>query len=190
MVKCQSVDFQIVINSNKYWQKFPRKSLPLHMFNLKNCKIMKVIYESKIAKIIIPTFSAILIFCWLLCKKTKEYYDEEFLKHEETHSYQWKSLMIPGTVLFSGLAGVFSCPWLLLLIPLTFYLYYALEWLVRVIGALIKYHPGFSGGFKKWIKRIQAINHDCYHAIVFEQEANAVEKGVVDYGFLSFFKYY
>jgi hypothetical protein len=25
---------------------------------------------------------------------------------------------------------------------------------------------------------------------VFEQEANAVEKGLVDYGFLSFFKYY
>lgn len=151
---------------------------------------MKVVYESKIAKIIIPTFSAILIFCWLLCKKAKEYYDEEFLKHEETHSYQWKSLMIPGTVLFSGLAGIFSCPWLVLLIPLTFYLYYVLEWLVRVIGALIKYHPGFSDGFKKWIKKIRAINHDCYHVIVFEQEANAVEKGLVDYGFLSFFKYY
>lgn len=138
---------------------------------------MKIIYNSKLAKLLIPGFSAILIMCWLLCKKDESYYGKRFLEHEKAHSYQWKSLMIPGLFLFAGLSCITSCLWYLLLVPFTFYIWYVIEWFIRFLCKIVKTPPTTKFGFKNWIKGFGNLSHDAYRAIAFEQEARLREKG-------------
>lgn len=57
---------------------------------------MKVIFNSKIAKVIIPFHSAILLFFWLLCKKSAQHYKQSFFAHEHCHSLQWQECMYTG----------------------------------------------------------------------------------------------
>lgn len=151
---------------------------------------MKIIYNSKIAKIIIPTFKMILIMCLLLCKKGPEYYKEEEIKHEECHSFQWKSLCLPGFFLWLFIGTTINNLWFLFLTPFTFYIYYGIEWLIRFIGKVIKTPPVTKFGLKKWLKGFGDLSHEAYRDIVFEQEARAIETGIVKYEFLSFFLYY
>lgn len=151
---------------------------------------MKIIYNSKLARLLLPNFKAILLTLWLLCKKGPEYYSEKFIKHEETHSFQWKCCMFLGVFIWLAFSLAFDTLWLLLLIPFTFYIWYCIEYVIRFIIGVVKTPPIMKFGFKKWFKGFQEIGHESYRKIVFEQEANAVEDGIVNYEFLSFFKYY
>lgn len=151
---------------------------------------MKIIYNSKIAKIIIPGFKMILIMSLLLCKKGPECYKKEEIKHEECRAFQWKSLCLPGFFLWLFLGTTINNLWLLLLTPFTFYIYYGIEWLIRFIGKIIKTPPVIKFGLKKWLKGFGELSHEAYREIAFEQEAYAVEKGFIEYNFLSFFLHY
>lgn len=151
---------------------------------------MKIIYNSKLARIIIPGFKMILLMCLLLCKKGPAYYKEEEIKHEECHAFQWKSLCLLGFFMWLLVGSTVHNLWFLLLTPFTFYIYYGIEWLVRFIRGIIKTPPVTKFGFKKWLKGFGELNHEAYRNIVFEQEARAIESGVTKYEFLSFFMYY
>ena len=150
---------------------------------------MKIIYNSKLAKILIPGFKMILLFYFLLCKKDASYYSQEEIKHEECHAFQWKSCCYLGVFLWILLGSLFSW-WFLLLIPFTFYIWYGIEFIIRFIGKLFKTPLTMKSGFKNWLKEMGNLNHEAYREIVFEQEAYAVEKGYIEYSFLSFFLHY
>lgn len=151
---------------------------------------MKVIYNSKIAKIFLPNFKAILLGFVLLCKKAKEFYDEEFFRHEGAHSYQWQSLCLFGIGIFGMISLLFMNFWILLLSPITFYLWYVIEWLIRFIGKIIKTPPVMKFGFKAWWKGLCDLNHESYRDLSFEKEARATESGIYEPAFLSFCEFY
>lgn len=148
---------------------------------------MVIIYNSKLVRIIIPTFKMILICFVLLCKKDKTYYTTEDIEHERCHSKQWFALFcISLPILF--LIGMFSSYWWLLLSIVTFYLWYGIEWLVRFILLSIKEIKATN--LRSYIKNIGNISHEAYRMIAFEQEAREVETGVAECHYISFLHYY
>ena len=153
---------------------------------------MKIIYNSKLAKLLLPPgYKAILIMFILLCKNDASSYDEGDIRHEATHAYQWASLTAIGGCLCIILAAIFTNLWLLLFAPFTFYIWYVLEWLTRFICDCFEYRPSFKEGFKNWLKQINSIGHGAYRDVVFEKEARAREE-ILDIPItpLSFLLYY
>jgi hypothetical protein len=125
---------------------------------------MKVIYNSKLAKWLTPlgTCHTITIMWWILTEKSKEEVSERLIRHELTHVAQWNECFIVGSAL-SVLWAYFGAYWAFIPSLLLFYMWYAVEWLVRFIIALCD--------------RIK--NRDweiAYKNTVFEQEANAMEE--------------
>lgn len=151
---------------------------------------MKIIYNSKLARLLLPNFKMILITFILLCKKDKSYYDEEDLEHERTHAYQWTTLCLSSLIMFYILGLMFDNYWLMLISPFTFYIWYLIDWFFRFVYRFVKNPPSFKLGFKNYFKAIGEINHEAYRAIVFEKEAYAVEKGMTSYALFSFLLYY
>lgn len=148
---------------------------------------MVIVYNSKLARLIIPTFKMILICFVLLCKKDSSYYTENEIDHERCHCKQWFALFVLGIVLWL-LIGTFSSYWLTLLSIITFYMWYGVEFLIRF---LIKFFIKIKNeGFLTTIKVIKDLGHSSYREIAFEKEAYAVEKGEVECHYVSFLHYY
>lgn len=152
---------------------------------------MKIHYDSILAKIVtfIPGFSTIMLFGDLFTEKS--WLSERTIRHEETHSLQYKSLFLLGcvlafiTIVITGFTiGMTPNMFWAFLIPVfLFYVWYLVEWLVRFVIQL--YWDGFED--------IYATNLSAYRRICFEEEARYYEymdpSSGEDPAFMSFLKF-
>lgn len=128
--------------------------------------IMKVIFNSKIAKVIIPFHSAILLFFWLLCKKSAQHYRQSFFAHEHCHSLQWQECMYTGFLIsfimfILGLGFdtmIYGC----VISVVLSYILYGLNYIGNLVYLLCK-------------KGSREILHTAYRMLSFEREARYFE---------------
>lgn len=107
----------------------------------------KIITKSKIAQLLINC-KIITLFGFINAKKNSMC--QKDVNHEVTHVDQWAELTIAGYAVVTPFV-LFGITWLLLLPPFIFYIWYVLEWLVRLTSS------------------------NAYKNICFEQEAYANE---------------
>lgn len=93
---------------------------------------MKKFFEnSKLAKIILmDDYIAITLGPWAFNKKT---YDQKCKNHECTHMRQWVEWTILSIIIITGLIiSLNISPWWMLVAPVTYYILYILEWVIRL----------------------------------------------------------
>lgn len=93
---------------------------------------MKKFFEnSKLAEfILMDGYIAITLGPWAFNKKT---YDQECKNHEGTHMRQWVEWTILSVIIITGLIiGLNISPWWMLVTPITYYILYILEWVIRL----------------------------------------------------------
>ena len=135
----------------------------------------RIFYQSKAAKVLLyfSSCSTIAIGPFVLSKLSESEMPQYVRNHECTHSRQWVEM-----TLFAGLllqASVLACgvsAWWLLAVPMAYYLWYGMEYLVRFC--------------------ILRDGKKAYRAVSFEQEAYAHENDA-DYnenaGYFAWMKY-
>lgn len=118
----------------------------------------KVFYESWIAKhLLFPSYSIITLFAWVFTKWTEALARQSTINHECVHARQWTELTIAsGLIIWAGMLIFGFSAWWLLLSSVVFYLWYVVEWCIRVI----------VGCFS---------SHDAYRMVSFEREARLAE---------------
>lgn len=123
-----------------------------------------IVYNSWIAKLIIPNFKYIMLFGFVLTKSDKENFKENDKVHEGIHCLQyWDCFLFIGLPIFIlALTSLILCniiSWklsLTILIPFTiYYIWYGLNWFYQLITI----------GF----------NHEAYRNIIFERQAYSIE---------------
>lgn len=135
----------------------------------------RIFYQSKAAKVLLyfSSCSTIAIGPFVLSKLSESEMPQYVRNHECTHSRQWiETTVASGFFLFLlvALAGVNA--WWMMLSAFVFYLWYSVEWLVRL--CLLR------NGKK------------AYRAVSFEQEAYANERNMnyaENAGYFSWVKY-
>lgn len=116
----------------------------------------KIFYNNLIAKMLIGCHTITIGPFILTEKKTKEELGQETINHETCHSIQWIELLIVTSILIfiiQLLVGI--SPWWYLLSTISFYIWYTVEYLIRLI--MLRNH-------KK-----------AYKSICFEKEASESE---------------
>lgn len=118
----------------------------------------KVFYESWIAKhLLFSGYSTITLFAWVFTKWTEALARQSTINHECVHARQWTELTIAsGLIIWAGMLIFGFSAWWLLLSSVVFYLWYVVEWSIRVI----------VGCFS---------SHDAYRMVSFEREARLAE---------------
>lgn len=130
----------------------------------------KVFYESWIAKhLLSPGYSTITLFAWVFTKWSEASARQSTINHECVHARQWTELAIAsGLLIWAGMLIFGFSAWWLLLSSVIFYLWYVVEWGIRVI----------VGCFS---------SHDAYRMVSFEREARLAE---TDSNYLENSKYF
>lgn len=121
----------------------------------------KIFYDSWLARMLLFGYHTITIGPFVFSRKTADEMTQETKNHECTHARQWMEVTVSAGILL--LAAVLACdlsPWWMLLSGIVYYVWYVLEWLVRV--AIHRLRP--SGDRKS-----------AYKMISFEREANGNE---------------
>lgn len=129
---------------------------------------MKVFYESKLAKwMLFPGYSTITLGCFVFTKKSKAEVEQRVLNHEAIHVRQWEEMTIASAIvlLLCLPFGVSLC-WALIT-PLVFYLWYGVEYIIRLCGWLWRGIRGTS---------YKSVSHAAYRNISFEKEAYGNEQ--------------
>lgn len=118
----------------------------------------KVFYESWIAKhLLFSGYSTITLFAWVFTKWTEALARQSTINHECVHARQWTELTIAsGLIIWAGMLIFGFSAWWLLLSSVVFYLWYVVEWCIRVI----------VGCFS---------SHDAHRMVSFEREARLAE---------------
>lgn len=134
--------------------------------------MVKWFYESKLAKWLTPlgTCHTITLGCFILTERAEKDVTERLILHETTHGYQFFELLCLGIVIFVVLACLGCSWWWLLPCSLLFYVWYLLEWLVRLIKD------------RDW--------HTAYKGLAFEREANDVSYYECTHKPFGFIRYY
>lgn len=124
----------------------------------------KIFYDSWLAKLLLM-FShchTITLGPFVFSRKTADEMTQETRNHECTHSRQWMEVTVSaGILLLAAVLAFGLSPWWMLLSGAVYYVWYVLEWLVRV--AIHRLHP--SDGRKS-----------AYKMISFEREADDNER--------------
>lgn len=118
----------------------------------------KVFYDSTLARIILfPNYSAITLFAWVFTKWSESSARQSVINHECVHARQWTELTIAsGLLIWAGTLVFGFSAWWLPLSSVVFYLWYVMEWSIRVI----------VGRFS---------SHNAYRMVSFEREARLAE---------------
>lgn len=123
----------------------------------------KVIYESKLAKLLINNCTTIMLCGFVFTQFPKEKTPQEVINHECTHARQWIELTVAaGIILLSMVLILGVSAWWLLLSGVVFYVWYLLETFVRIFTS--KPEPNRT--------RLKV----AYRNVSFEQEARLAEK--------------
>ena len=91
-------------------------------------------YESKIARLLLclSTCTTIALGPLVFCKKSEDAVLQSVKNHETTHAIQWTEVTIlSGFVIFLLQVGLGFSGWWYLLVPVVYYIWYVLEWLVK-----------------------------------------------------------
>jgi hypothetical protein len=106
-----------------------------------------------------------MLFGMVFCKSDKEDVSQEVLNHEKVHVKQWIEMTMASA--FLSLVPVFVLGvsyWWVLLSALTFYVWYAVEWMCKSLW--------YSVMIDEWTCDLETP----YEALSFEREARMVEK--------------
>ena len=124
---------------------------------------MKVFYESKLAKMLLwPGYSTITLGCFVFTKKSKMEMEQRVIDHEAIHVRQWEEITVTSAiVLLLCLPLGLSLGWSLIT-PLVFYIWYGIEWLIRL-------HHWACKGIKG--TDFKSVSHAAYRSVSFEREA-------------------
>lgn len=125
--------------------------------------IMRVFYESKLAKmLLLPGYSSITLGCFVFTKKSEAEMEQRVLNHESIHVRQWEEVTLASAiVLLLCLPFGLSLSWMLIT-PLVFYFWYGVEWLIRL-------HYWIRKGTKE--TDFKSVFHAAYRSLSFEREA-------------------
>ena len=86
------------------------------------------------------------------------------INHEGIHTKQYLEFTIAFAIIF-GLAVILGLsPWCLLIIPIAYYVWYALEWFLRLLIQLATLFKAEDGKYKAHL-------YKAYRNVLFEQEA-------------------
>ena len=120
-----------------------------------------IFYNNSIAKLILwKGFSTIMLFGFVLTKKSKKEMSAASIRHEQIHQYQYVECMIVGLLL--ALFPTICCSaWWISIVPFFYYIIYLSEWLFNIILECIKND----------YNSFQDTNTAAYYAISMEQEA-------------------
>ena len=151
---------------------------------------MKIFYDSKIAKFFtfLPGFETIFLFGMVFTEK--ESLSERTICHEKEHASQYSDLFVAGLVTAAFAYGIWlglteehclSMLWLLLIPVFLFYVWYLVEYFIRLIINVVK--------------GVDNPSHTAYRSIAFEQEARNLEcccteeeDGTEPFSFLKYYK--
>lgn len=85
------------------------------------------------------------------------------INHEGIHTKQYFEFTIAFAIIF-GLAVILGLsPWYLLIIPIAYYVWYVLEWFLRLLVQLATLFKADDGKYKAHL-------HKAYRNVLFEQE--------------------
>ena len=119
----------------------------------------RIHYESWIAEVLLffSSCETITVGPWVFTKLKEEEVPQEVRNHECTHARQWTEMtMLAGLLLLVAVLAWGVSAWWFLAVPLVYYLWYGVEYLIR----LCILHDG----------------NKAYRAVSFEQEAYANER--------------
>lgn len=111
-------------------------------------------------------FACIMLFGFLFSRKSN--LSVFVINHERIHFQQFKectfaSFFIIGLLILFGLS-----PWFILLVPFTYYIWYVVEWFIRLLCALITIYKVRDGGWKNHFDKP-------YRNLLMEREAYSYE---------------
>lgn len=92
-------------------------------------------YDNWLAKVLLKfsTCHTIAVTWFVLSKLSEEQTSQRSRNHETIHAMQWTELTLAsGTILFFMVVLCGISAWWLLLSPLVYYIWYIVEWLVRL----------------------------------------------------------
>lgn len=95
----------------------------------------RIYYESRIAEILLffSSCETITVGPWVFTKMKEEEVPQEVRNHECTHVRQWAEMsLLVGLLLLMGVLAFGVSAWWLLAAPLAYYLWYGVEYLVRL----------------------------------------------------------
>lgn len=123
----------------------------------------KVFYESWIARhLLLPGYSTITLFAWIFTKYSEKDAQQSMINHECVHIRQWAELTLVSMILICAGLPIFNYSiWWYMLAPLVFYVWYILEWFVRIMIACV-------------IADCRE-DYDAYSMLSFEKEARLAE---------------
>lgn len=116
-------------------------------------------YDSKIAKILLAFSSChtVTVGPFVFSKLTESNIPQRVRNHETCHSYQWiEMVIVVGSIVLILQLVVDISPWWYLVAIVAFYLWYAVEWLIRLF--------------------IYKDSKTAYRKVSFEQEAYSSEQ--------------
>lgn len=92
---------------------------------------MKKFYtDSKLAKwLLFPSYHTITLGCFIFTKKSE--LSEKTKRHETIHMMQWMEVTIAALIVLGLLSWLIS-PYWMAVSPLVYYVWYVVEWLVRL----------------------------------------------------------
>lgn len=126
---------------------------------------MKIIKNS-----IIPFrgFLCINLFGILFTRKDAHRISPVVINHEMIHNYQLLEVVLAFLPIWIIAVALWLSPWFLLCISLSFYIWYVIEWLFRLLWCLFTLYKVKDGKY-------QAHWHKAYSNILFEVEAKRFE---------------
>ena len=109
----------------------------------------KIMYDSWIAKhLLFKNYSTITLAAWVCTRyKNKDEMPQRVRNHESVHARQWCECMLASGVIIWALMLILNIsPWWLALSFLMFYIFYVLEWLIKLCfyGAKAYSHISFE----------------------------------------------
>ncbi len=124
----------------------------------------KVFYESWIAKhLLFADYSTITLLAWVFTKWSEKEARQSTINHECVHARQWIELTVAsGMLQWTGMIIFGYSAWWLMLSAATFYVWYVLEWCIRLMIASV------LADCKD--------DYNAYRLISFEREARLAEK--------------
>lgn len=139
--------------------------------------VFMVHYNSRLARLLLPRgYSAITLFGHVFVKASESETKRETITHEEIHVEQWKELMFFTFFVLNvpiiGYTGISYTMWTIVISLLAFYIWYIVEYLVRLV--------------------ITRNHNKAYYGICFEEEAydnESSEDYTSERGWFSFLNY-
>lgn len=122
----------------------------------------KIYYDSWLARMLLFGCHTITLGPFVFSRKTADEMTQETRNHECTHARQWMEITVSAGILLLVMVLAFGIsPWWILLSGIVYYVWYVLEWLVRVV--IYRFRP-------------EDKSKSAYKMICFEREANDNER--------------